>query len=114
MTVVPMTPVLDVSSVELEESGPLPEALSEGMDTHSKVLWTADGIEAGVWSCTPGNSRWALETHEFIYVASGQMTVTRDGAEPVEVGMGDCAFFERGWQGTWLIHETIRKSYVVF
>lgn len=114
MTTVPLTPVLDVANVVLDDSGPLPEALSEGMATHSKVLWSADGIESGVWSCTPGDSRWSLETHEFIYVASGRMTVTRDGGEPVEVSAGDCAFFENGWQGTWLIHETILKSYVVF
>jgi uncharacterized cupin superfamily protein len=109
------TPLIDVSAVQLDESGPLQEALDAGMNTRAALLWSNDaGVEAGVWSCTPGNSRWALQTHEFIYVVSGRMTVTRDGGEPLEVGAGQSVFFERGWQGTWLIHETIVKSYVIF
>lgn len=109
------TPVVDISSVELEDTGPLAEAVDAPMATHATVLWTdGSGIEAGVWSCTPGNSRWHLETHEFVYVVSGRMTVTRDGEEPVEVSAGSTVFFEKGWQGLWLIHETITKSYVTF
>lgn len=109
------TPLIDVSTVVLDDTGPLPEAVDSDMATHGAVLWSeGDGAEAGVWRCTPGNSRWTLETHEFIYVVSGRMTVTRDGGEAVEVSAGSTAFFEKGWQGTWLIHETITKSYVVF
>jgi uncharacterized protein len=109
------TPLIDVSSVTLDDTGPLAEAVGSEMATHAKVLWgDSQGVEAGVWSCTPGDSRWNLETHEFIYVVSGRMTVTRDGGEAVEVGAGSTVFFEKGWQGTWVIHETITKSYVVF
>jgi uncharacterized cupin superfamily protein len=109
------TPTVDVSSVELEDTGPLAEAVDCDMATHAAVLWTdGSGIEAGVWSCTPGTSRWHLATHEFIYVVSGRMTVTRDGEEPVVIEAGFTAFFEKGWQGIWLIHETITKSYVIF
>jgi uncharacterized cupin superfamily protein len=42
------------------------------------------------------------------------MTVTRDGEESVEVGAGTSAFFEKGWSGTWEIHERLLKSYVIF
>jgi uncharacterized cupin superfamily protein len=42
------------------------------------------------------------------------MTVTPDGGVPQEVGTGDCAVFPRGWSGTWQIHETIRKLYVLY
>jgi hypothetical protein len=109
------TPLIDVSSVALDDTGPLAEAVDSDMATHAKVLWSdGQAAEAGVWSCTPGNSRWSLETHEFIYVVSGRMTVTRDGGEPVEVSAGSTVFFENGWQGTWLIHETLTKSYVIF
>jgi uncharacterized cupin superfamily protein len=30
------------------------------------------------------------------------------------LGPGDTAVFPRGWAGTWQIHETIRKLYVLF
>jgi uncharacterized protein len=109
------TPTIDVSSVELEDTGPLPEAVDCDMATHAAVLWSdGSGAEAGVWSCTPGASRWHLATHEFIYVVSGRMTVTRDGEEAVVIEAGCTAFFEKGWQGIWLIQETITKSYVIF
>ena len=70
--------------------------------------------EAGVWECTPGPSRWSLADNEFVHILSGRMTVTPDGGEPTEIGPGDTAVFPRGWAGTWQIHETIRKLYVLF
>jgi uncharacterized cupin superfamily protein len=42
------------------------------------------------------------------------MTVTPDGGEPTDIGPGDTAVFPLGWAGTWQIHETIRKLYVLF
>ena len=39
--------------------------------------------------------------------------VTSDGGEPAGIGPGDTAVFSRGWTGTWQIHETIRKLYVL-
>jgi uncharacterized cupin superfamily protein len=42
------------------------------------------------------------------------MTVTPDGGAAQEIGPGDTAVFPRGWAGTWQIHETIRKLYVIF
>ncbi len=35
-------------------------------------------------------------------------------ATPFLAGPGDTAVFPRGWSGTWQIHETIRKLYVLF
>lgn len=115
MTEFPATPLVDVAGVQLDDAGPLPEATGAEMQMRSKVLWRDDsGAEAGVWSCEPGPSRWVLETHEFIYVAKGRMTVTRDGSSAVEVTSGQSAFFEKGWSGTWDIHEPLLKSYVIF
>jgi hypothetical protein len=49
-----------------------------------------------------------------VHILSGRMTVTADGGEPFEIGPGDTAVFPLGWTGTWQIHETIRKLYVIF
>ena len=37
------------------------------MTTSGLTLWTGEGDqEVGIWECTPGPSRWLLETNEFI------------------------------------------------
>ena len=105
----------DAMTATLESSGPLEEATAHEMLTSSLTLWEdGKGSEAGIWECTPGPSRWSLETHEYVHIVSGHMTVTRDGEDPVAVGPGDSVMFERGWQGTWEITDTLRKLYVIF
>ncbi len=114
------TPYLAAAAdAKLEDWGPLEEALpisgGEPMHTSGTTLWSGDGAqEAGVWECTAGPSRWSLADNEFVHILSGRMTVTPDGGEPAEIGPGDTAVFPRGWAGTWQIHETIRKLYVLF
>ena len=102
---------------DLEDWGPLEEATDADtpMQTSGRTLWTGEGDqEVGIWQCTAGPSRWKLETNEQIYVVSGRMTVTHDGGDPVELGPGSTAVFPVGWSGTWQIHETLRKLYVIF
>lgn len=111
----PATPYLaSAASAELEDWGPLEEATGEEMTTSGLTLWKDGDSEVGVWQCTPGPSYWKLETHEFVQIVAGRMTVTPDGGRPTEIGPGDVAVFPRGWAGTWQIHETIRKVYVIF
>jgi uncharacterized protein len=112
---VPQTPFLPgAATFELEDWGPLDEATGAPMQASGFTLWQ-DGVqECGVWECTPGPSHWELETNEAVHIVSGRMTVTPDGGTPRDIGPGDVAVFPRGWAGTWQIHETIRKIYVIF
>jgi uncharacterized cupin superfamily protein len=110
-----LTPHLAAAAAaELEDTGPLEEATGPEMTTSGLTLWQDGDQEVGVWECTPGPSRWTLQTHEFVQILAGRMTVTPDGGESTEIGAGDTAVFPRGWTGTWQIHETIRKVYVIF
>ena len=107
------------ATAELEDWGPLEEATSEEvpMQTHGLTMWTGpedSGQETGIWQCTAGPSYWVQEENEFIYLLSGSLTVTPDGGKPATFGAGDSAMFPRGWRGTWDLHETVRKVYVVF
>jgi uncharacterized cupin superfamily protein len=115
-TAIGLPKVEDASSLELENWGPLEEATGPEMTTAGFTLWKHEGAddEAGVWQCTPGPSRWELATNEFVHIVAGRMTVTEDGAAPIEVGAGDTVLFANGWKGTWDIHETVRKLYVIF
>ncbi|HTR70703.1 MAG TPA: cupin domain-containing protein [Mycobacteriales bacterium] len=101
---------------ELEDWGPLEEATDPDtpMQTAGYTLWNDGEQEVGIWECTAGPSYWKLETHEEIYIISGRMTVTVEGGEPLDVGAGDAVVFPKGWAGTWQIHETLRKLYVIF
>ncbi len=100
---------------ELEDWGPLSEATGDPMQTSGHTLWSGDdGAEAGVWQCTPGPSTWELEQNEFVHVLSGSMTITPTGGEPFEAGPGSTFVVPVGWTGDWLIHETVRKLYVLF
>jgi hypothetical protein len=42
------------------------------------------------------------------------MTCTPDGGEPQEFEPGNSAVFPKGWSGTWEIHETLKKLYVIY
>ena len=83
----------------------------------SRVDFTNDDrtVISGIWESDAGTSRWEfLGRGEIIHVLSGRMTVHRDGEEPVEITAGTSAFFPIGWCGTWTVHETLRKVYVVY
>jgi uncharacterized protein len=112
----PGTPFLAAAALagDLEDWGPLAEATGEPMQTSGTTLWSDGDQEVGVWECTPGPSYWTLETNEAIHILSGRMTVTPDGGQSLDIGPGDCAVFPRGWRGTWQIHQTIRKLYVLY
>ena len=107
------------ATAELEDWGPLEEATSADtpMQVHGLTMWTGpegSGQSTGIWQCTAGPSYWVQEENEFIYLLSGSLTVTPDGGKPATFGAGDSAMFPRGWRGTWDLHETVRKVYVVF
>ena len=99
---------------ELEDWGPLEEATGTEMQTSGYTLWEEGGASSGVWVCSPGPSFWKLDTNEFVHIIGGSMTVTPEGGESVTLKAGDTMVFPRGWEGTWEIHETLRKLYVIF
>jgi uncharacterized protein len=115
VTVPVLTPIIaGAADADLEDWGPLEEATGTQMATHGLEVWVDGEQSAGIWQCAPGPSRWTLETNEVIYLVAGGMTVTPDGGEATELGVGDMAVFPKGWTGTWDIHATVRKVYAIF
>lgn len=115
-TINPSTPNIRAVAelTHLEDWGSLAEATGDTMTTSGVTLWSEGDVETGIWECTPGASRWLLETNELVYVVKGRMTVTADGGDAIELNAGDTATFPKGWSGTWDIHETLRKVYAIF
>jgi hypothetical protein len=100
---------------DLEDWGLLAEATGAPMYTSGQTMWSGDNnSESGIWECTAGPSYWSLEQNEFVHILSGSMTVTPDEGDSFLAGPGVTFLVPVGWKGTWEIHETIRKLYVLF
>ena len=97
---------------------PIPKATSTTADQFEAFLqaWAdpADSVSTGVWECTPGTFKASRDGyHEICGIISGSVTVTPDGGEPVKLGSGDLLVTPMGWTGTWEVHKTMRKLYVI-
>lgn len=107
-------PLLNVAGAALQ-SWPLPDALiiaGHPLASGRVLSKSADGRKVrGIWSSTPGRFRWNWDYDETVVVLSGRATVELDGGRRMELGPGDMAFFERGQQSVWTIHETLRKGF---
>jgi uncharacterized cupin superfamily protein len=86
--------------------------LVDDVRTGSKVLGTVDSLEAGVWEHTVGTST-DIEVDEVFVVVSGRATVTCDDGTVIELEPGAVGLLESGARTTWVVHETLRKVYVV-
>jgi uncharacterized cupin superfamily protein len=63
------------------------------------------------WSKEVSEFPWSYDEQETCYVLEGQVQVTPDGGEPVEIGAGDLVTFPEGLSCTWKVTSPIRKHY---
>lgn len=98
---------------DLGEWAPKPTAITDGVMERSVAIWEVPGIEVGLWECTPGSFGSRRDTFsESCVVLSGQFTI-EDSSGSVEYRAGDVLVTPMGWVGTWHVHETVRKVYVI-
>ncbi len=94
-----------------------PTTLTPGQQEASALLWTsADGTtKIGVWECQPG--RFTADRSaagEYCQILSGRASVSHaDGGTMREIGPGDLLILPKGWKGEWVIHEQLRKLFVI-
>jgi len=101
-------------SVALEQSNPVAVPLGEPVAVTSVTcVERNDGVETGIWECTPGRWRRQLEQQEFCHCIKGRCTFTPDGGEPLTIEAGDALMLPANSTGIWDIHETVRKTYVL-
>ncbi|MEY4313368.1 MAG: hypothetical protein RLZZ319_877, partial [Actinomycetota bacterium] len=103
------------NAIDLPAHTPKPSSLT-GQTESSVTLWESAGgiVEVGVWECTAGTFTAFRDGYdEVAQILSGTATITGDDGTTFEVGPGSTLVQPDGWRGTWTIHETIRKSYVI-
>ncbi|MFK3776507.1 cupin domain-containing protein [Pseudomonas sp. NPDC089406] len=105
----PETPLGTLAPARLPIGEPIAQAATAQDQTDEAV-----GASIGVWESTPGTFRRHLKNREFSHIVSGHCTFTPDGGEPVELRAGDAVLFPENCEGVWQIHETLRKTYVLF
>jgi len=103
----------DEISAELEDWGPRVGADSGTPQTAGRVLFDDNGIQVGIWQCTPGG--WSIvdrPDHETVRIISGRARLTNADGAAVEATAGDVVTLPKGWSGRWDVLETVRKFYV--
>ena len=88
-----------MSEINIEKN-PSEERLNE-LGVRSWPIWTKETSEFP----------WEYDSDEVCYILEGRVTVTPDGAEPIEIQKGDLVRFTRGMSCKWNITEDIRKHY---
>lgn len=100
--------------ITLEDSNPVAVPLGEPLAvTSTTSVERSDGVETGVWECTPGRWRRQIVEQEFCHFVAGRCTFTPDGGEPIEICAGDALMMPANTTGIWDIQETVRKTYVL-
>ena len=111
------TPIMrdPLAEGDLVDWGEVPTMIEGHSMTSGKILHKGDGgrSECGIWLCTPG--KWVCEVtaDEFCHFLEGRCTYTHESGEVIEIEPDTAAFFEEGWKGTCVVHETVRKVYMI-
>lgn len=64
-----------------------------------------------IWTKEVSEFPWTYDEQETCYFLQGDVVVTPDGGEPVEMGKGDLVTFPAGMSCTWKIREDVKKHY---
>ncbi len=104
---------LAVAEAVLPDATPKPTSRSGQLEATLGV-WQSASTGTGVWECGPGEfTADRSQQMEVCTVLSGSATVTGLGGDVAVVGAGSLLVLPAGWQGTWVIEETVRKTYVL-
>ncbi len=64
-----------------------------------------------IWEKEASVFPWTYDTEETCYFLKGEVVVTPEGGEPVEMGTGDLVTFPAGMSCTWTIRKEVKKHY---
>jgi uncharacterized cupin superfamily protein len=64
-----------------------------------------------IWTKEVSEFPWSYDTQEVCFFLEGDVVVTPEGGEAVEMGKGDLVTFPKGMSCTWKIRKNVRKHY---
>jgi uncharacterized cupin superfamily protein len=64
-----------------------------------------------IWTKEVSEFPWTYDSEEICYLLEGQVVVTPEAGEPVEIRKGDLVTFPAGMSCTWKILSPVRKHY---
>ena len=106
-----------LAGLALDDFRDKPTSLTDGQKEASSILWaSADGhCKIGIWECEPGHfTADRTAAGEYCHIIKGKATVTMvNGDKPREIEAGDLLVLPQGWKGEWIIHEQMRKLFVI-
>ena len=106
-----------LNSVVLGNFKPKPTSISENQEEAAVQLWVSeDGkTKIGVWECTQGEfTADRSKEAEYCHILSGSASVqNHNDSHSRNLGSGDLLVLPIGWKGSWIIHEHLRKLYVL-
>jgi len=107
----------DLTTISIGEFNSKPTSMTDGQKEASKKLWSSeDGLtHIGIWECTPGHfTADRTKAGEYCHIISGSASVSNgDGSNTRKIAAGDLLVLPQGWTGEWVIHEHMRKLYVI-
>lgn len=70
-------------------------------------------LRIGVWECSPGAFTVTRTTTEICRLVRGSATLRSSDGETKQLTLGETFVLEKGWSGEWIVHETVRKIFIV-
>ena len=83
------------------------EITKPGMDELEKM----DIFDWPIWEKKVSEFPWHYDDTETCFILEGEVIVTPEGGDPVEIHAGDLVVFPQGMACTWNILQDIRKHY---
>ena len=109
-----ITQFKDTLNRHLPDSNPVAVPLGTPIAVASTLsVERSDGVETGIWECTPGRWRRQIVAQEFCHFIQGRCTFTPDDGETLQIEAGDALMLPANSTGIWDIQETVRKTYVL-
>ena len=66
----------------------------------------------GIWEKEISEFPWTYDATETCYFLTGDVVVTPDGGEPVQMGKGDLVTFPQGMSCRWDIRQAVKKHFM--
>ena len=76
-----------------------------------KRLQNDDIFNWPIWTKEISEFPWTYSSDETCYFLEGDVVVTPDGGDPVEMQKGDLVTFPEGMSCTWKIRQDVKKHY---